>query len=90
MMASLHTVFGIFQTDLTKLHEILTNLSVWKGMALHVVALELNSALPEQLSTAALSVSGFLMGRPEANKHITMEMQIQTTMILSPYTCQNG
>lgn len=28
MMASLHTVFGIFQTDLTKLHEILTNLSV--------------------------------------------------------------
>lgn len=69
MMASLHTVFGIFQTDLTKLHEILTNLSVWKGMDLNVVALELNSALPEQLSTAALSVSGFLMGRPEANKH---------------------
>lgn len=59
-------------------------------MGLHVVALELYSILPEQLSTAALSVSGFLMGRPEANKHIRMEMKIPTTMILSPYTCQNG
>lgn len=71
MMASLHTVWGIFQTDLTKLHEILTNLSVGKVTDRHAVALELYSALPEQLSIAALPVSGFLMCklRLKANTH---------------------
>ena len=39
--------------------------------------LELYSALPEQLSIAALPVSGFLMWklRPEANRHINITNQ---------------